>query len=58
MEVERRVLILSFQKREGIREMERIGGFVKVVTDELDPQLRIGCDRKSLFFFGQKKMQR
>lgn len=58
MEVERRVLILSFQKREGIREMERIGGFVKVVTDELDPQLRIGWDRKSLFFLGQKKMQR
>lgn len=51
MEVERRVLILSFQKKEGIREMERIGGFVKVVTDELDPQLRIGWDRKSLFFF-------
>ena len=42
MEVERRGLILSFQKREGMREMERIGGFVKVVTDELDPQLRIG----------------
>ena len=42
MEVERKALILSFQKREGIREMERVGGFVKVVTDELGPQLRIG----------------
>ena len=41
MEVERKALILSFQKREGIREMERIG-FVKVVTDELGPQLIIG----------------
>lgn len=42
MEVERKALILSFQKREGIREMERIAGFVKVVTDELRPQLKIG----------------
>lgn len=42
MEVERKALILSFQKREGIREMERVGCFVKVVTDELGPQLRIG----------------
>ena len=37
MKVERKALTLSFQNWEGIGMMERIGGFVKVVTDELDP---------------------
>lgn len=42
MRAKRKVLILSFQKREGIGKMEGVGGFVKIVTDELGPEGQAG----------------
>lgn len=40
MKVKRKALILRFQKREGVGKIERIGGFVKVVTYGMNPEDR------------------